>query len=230
MHYKIEGGNAFPALRIHLAAGESVKAESNAMIAMPTTLSLKGKMDGGLLGALGRKLLTGESFFLQEIAADKKQDGWVLLGPSAPGEIVPVTLSQGKDLIVQKNSYLASETTVKTSTKVQSLTKGLFSGEGLFIIKMSGQGQGFLSAFGSVKLLELGKDEEILIDNGHLVAWDADMSYTITKGAKTWVSAATSGEGLACKFKGPGRVYIQTRNPKAFGVWTTDYIVFPKNN
>lgn len=230
MHFKIEGGDAFPAVRIHLDKNEAVKAESNAMIAMSTTLSLKGKMDGGILGALGRKFLTGESFFLQELSADKKENGWVILAPSAPGEIVPVTLSEGDELIVQKNSFLAAELGVKTGTKVQSLTKGLLSNEGLFIIKMSGKGQAFLSAFGSVRLIELGKDEEVLIDNGHLVAWDGHMKYSITKGAKTWVSAATSGEGLACKFTGPGRIWIQTRNPKAFGLWTTNYIVFPKSN
>lgn len=30
------------------------------------------------------------------------------------------------------------------------------------------------------------------------------------------ISGVTSGEGLVCKFTGPGTVYMQTRNPQAF--------------
>ncbi|MGK4495621.1 AIM24 family protein, partial [Klebsiella pneumoniae] len=34
-----------------------------------------------------------------------------------------------------------------------------------------------------------------------------------------WFSSATSGEWLVCRFKGPGTLYIQTRNPSAFAEW-----------
>ena len=34
-----------------------------------------------------------------------------------------------------------------------------------------------------------------------------------------WVSSITSGECLVCRFKGPGTVLIQTRNPEGFKDW-----------
>ena len=38
------------------------------------------------------------------------------------------------------------------------------------------------------------------------------------------ISSLTSGEGLICRFRGPGRVLIQTRNPASFGLWMRQFI------
>lgn len=32
-------------------------------------------------------------------------------------------------------------------------------------------------------------------------------------------SGSATGEGLVCRFTGPGDIYIQTRNPEALGQW-----------
>jgi uncharacterized protein (AIM24 family) len=76
---------AFPMVRLDLAAGESVKAESGAMVASTPTVDVESKMEGGFLGALSRKVLTGEKFFFQTLKATRGP-GEVLLAP-----IVPVT-------------------------------------------------------------------------------------------------------------------------------------------
>lgn len=36
---------------------------------------------------------------------------------------------------------------------------------------------------------------------------------------KGWISSFTSGEGLVCRFKGPGKIFIQTRNPDGMKNW-----------
>ena len=41
------------------------------------------------------------------------------------------------------------------------------------------------------------------------------MRYSIEKAAGIF-SSYTSGEGLVCRFRGPGTVLIQTRNPASF--------------
>lgn len=57
--------------------------------------------------------------------------------------------------------------------------------------------------------------EDYIIDNGHLVAWNCD--YKMWRAASGGIiSGFSSGEGLACKFRGPGTVYLQTRNVNAF--------------
>lgn len=50
------------------------------------------------------------------------------------------------------------------------------------------------------------------MDNGHLVAWNT--KYVLERAASGGiVSGLASGEGLVCKFTGPGTVFLQTRNP-----------------
>ncbi len=54
--------------------------------------------------------------------------------------------------------------------------------------------------------------ERYVVDNGHLVAWNT--KYILERVASGGIiSGLSSGEGLVCKFTGPGTVFMQTRNP-----------------
>ena len=99
------------------------------------------------------------------------------------------------------------------------MTRGLFSGEGFFVLNIHGKGVVFLSSFGAIHPINLEAGEEVIIDNGHLVAWPDYMKYTVEKASSGWFSSVASGEGLVCRFTGPGTVLIQTRNPDAFSAW-----------
>ena len=59
---------AFPMVRIELTAGESVKAESGAMVASSPTIDVDSKMEGGFLAALSRKVLSGKKFFFHTLS------------------------------------------------------------------------------------------------------------------------------------------------------------------
>ena len=89
MKYEILYKDAFPLVKCEMQRGEKIKAESDAMVAMSATLEISGSMNGGLLGGLARRMLTGESFFFQTIDA-ARGDGSVLLGHPAPGGIIDV--------------------------------------------------------------------------------------------------------------------------------------------
>ena len=225
MKWEIIGGSAFPMLKFSLEKDENIKAQANAMVAMSSNLVLKGKVDGGIGKAIGR-MFSGESFFMQHVTA-KNHPGWVMFASSIPGGIADVEIKPGKELTVQKNGFLAGTPGIDVASKMQSLTKGILSGEGFFILKLSGTGTAFLHTYGSIYTIDIPAGEQILIDNGHLVAWSSDMKYSITKGAASWVSSVTSGEGLACRFTGPGRVLIQTRNPSGLGSWLFPYLPIP---
>ncbi|WP_418797133.1 TIGR00266 family protein, partial [Phascolarctobacterium faecium] len=125
----------------------------------------------------------------------------------------------GNTLCITSGGFLAAEESVKIETKMQNLGKGLFSGAGLFVVKASGTGTLFFNSFGAIYPLELQVGEEMVVDTGHLVAWDADMNYKVTKASSGIMSSLTSGEMLVCKFTGPGKVYTQSRNPGSFGCW-----------
>jgi uncharacterized protein (TIGR00266 family) len=214
---------AFPMVRVQLASGESLKAESGAMVSMSPTLDVESKMEGGLLKALSRKVLTGEHFFFQTLRATRGA-GEVLLAPTVPGEIVILELDGVNEYFVQKDGFLAGAQGLLIESKMQSLARGLLGGEGFFILKISGKGTLILNSFGAIHLVELKPEEEYIVDNSHLVAWTATTSYTIEKAAAGWISSFTSGEGFICRFRGPGVVYIQTRNPQSFGAWIRQFM------
>lgn len=208
---------AFTMLQIRLAADERIKAESDAMVAMSPNVSVEGKLEGGVLGGLGR-MLSGEKFFFQTLHAHHGP-GDVYLSPAIPGDLMDIELDGSKSYVLQKDGFFAGTEGLTITTKMQNLAKGLFSGEGFFVIRVSGRGILFVSSYGAIHPIELGAGEEIIIDNSHLVAWPETMEYHVEKAASGWVSSFTSGEGLVCRFRGPGRVLIQTRNPRGFASW-----------
>lgn len=76
-------GDVDPFLHVSLRRGESISCESDAMVMMEDTLDLTGRMQGGFLQAMMRRLANGESFFQQHIQA-VRGDGDCLLSPSLP--------------------------------------------------------------------------------------------------------------------------------------------------
>lgn len=214
---------AFPMVRVHLASGESLKAESGAMVGASPTVDVESKMEGGLLKALSRKVLSGEHFFFQTLRATRGA-GEVLLAPTVPGEIVLLELDGVNDYLIQKDGFLAGAESVTIESKMQSFTRGLLGGEGFFILKVGGSGTLVLNSFGAIHRIELKPEEEYIVDNSHLVAWTTTTSYKIERASSGWISSFTSGEGFVCRFRGPGLVMIQTRNPRGFGSWVRQFM------
>jgi len=214
---------AFPMVRVGLVSGESIKAESGAMVAASPTIDVESKLEGGFLSALSRKVLTGEKFFFQTLRAARGA-GEVLLAPTVPGEIVILELDGVNEYMVQKDGFLAGAEGIKIESRMQSLSRGLLGGEGFFILRISGKGQLILNSFGAIHRVELKPDEEYIVDNSHLVAWTATTTYSIEKASAGWIASFTSGEGFVCRFRGPGLVYIQSRNPGGFGAWIRQFI------
>ncbi len=210
-NYEILNKGAFPIVSYHLEHGEKIKAEAGAMIAMSSTIEVTGGTEGGLFKGLTR-MLAGENFFFQYLTASKGA-GNVIFGHSIPGDIVDVELDGITALKVAKGGFLASTNEIQFDTKTQNLAQGLFGGAGFFVLSVKGRGHLFLSSYGSIHKMELSQGEELVVDNGHLVAWSETMDYKIEKAAKGLIASLTSGEGLVCRFRGPGTIYIQTRNP-----------------
>jgi len=213
-----------PVLKAFIPQNSSLYADAGAMLSMTPGIGIDSSMKGGILGGLARKLLRGETFFFLTMKAENG-DGEALLAPPAPGEILLLDLDGTTEYFVQKGGFLAAENTVRLETKAQNLTQGLFSGEGFFITRMAGQGKLALSSFGAIHRVDLAAGQEYVVDNGHLVAWTATTAYRVSKAsAHGWISSIFAGEGIVCRFTGPGTVYVQSRNPKAFAGWLTGYL------
>ena len=77
---------------------------------------------------------------------------------------------------------------------------------------MTTQGQGTLlaNAYGSIKKIELN-NQEVTIDNAHVVAWSQSLDYSIHLENGFWQSIGT-GEGVVNTFRGTGEIYVQSLN------------------
>jgi uncharacterized protein (TIGR00266 family) len=210
MDFKIEGGPVFTILRVNLAAGENIKAEAGAMVAMSPSIELKAKTTGkGLLGALGA-MVGGESLFSSVYTANAA--GELLITPATPGDIVHVKLA-GQTLMAQAGAYLAGS--VDLTISAQGSLKALIGGEGLFLSKITGTGDLFLGSYGAILMKELQPGETYIVDTGHMVAWESQVQYKLKKAAKGLFSTMASGEGLVGEYTGPGKLWLQTRNLSA---------------
>lgn len=209
-------------IRVDLEKGEQLKAESDAMVAMSATVDVGGKLEGGIMAGLGR-MLAGEKFFFQSLTASRGP-GHVLLAPATPGDVALIEMDGSIEYNIQKDGFLAGSEGVEVSTKMQNLAQGLLSGEGFFILRVKGRGTLAISSFGAIHEINLAPGEEITVDNAHLVAWPTTTTYKMDKASKGWISSFTSGEGLVCRFTGPGKIYIQTRNTESFAGWVRQFI------
>jgi uncharacterized protein (TIGR00266 family) len=192
--------------------GEQIITESGAMVARDSAIEMKTNLQGGIGGALKRKLLGGESLFQNTFTATAPQQT-IWIAPAPEGAIECVNLQPGMEVFLQSGAYLASTPGVTLDTKWQG-AKGFFAG-GLFLLRAYGQGQIWFAAYGGLHAIDIGQQYRgYICDNTHLVAFTAGLQYQVRKlgGLK---SLFLSGEGLVCEFQGQGRLWLQTRNPSS---------------
>ncbi len=221
--FEITGG-VDPLLTVKLEKGEAILAESNAMVAMDSVLSLKGKTRGGIMASLARKFMNDESFFQQRIEADD-EPGTVLLAPNLPGDVCILDVGPVQYLL-SDGSFLACTEGVSLATKSQGLGRALLGNSGgFFVMGTEGSGRIAVSGFGSIREIEVTPDRPVTVDNGHLVAWDKNLSYDLSLNTGKHsilgklVNSQTTGEGIVLKFRGSGKILVCSRNKDGFLDW-----------
>ena len=186
-----------------------------------------GSSGGGLFGGF-RRMLGGESFFINTFTADRG-GGQISLAPSTPGDIGSFPLEPGKNLFIQSSSFLACTENVRTDSQFQGF-RGFFSGESLFFLRAfseGGPGEVFYNSYGAIKRMPVEPGKELVVDTGHLVAFTDDVEYSIGKvgGLRSLIGG---GEGLVMKFRGSGHVWIQTRNLASLAEKIVPFLPTPK--
>ncbi len=220
--YKIIGDD-LQAVIITLDPGEAVVGEAGAMmymedgVQMGTQLSMK-KDNSGIFGKLfeaGKRVVTGESFFITIFANEGSRRSDCAFAAPYPGHVVSVELGDhGGELLCQKDSFLCAAHGVEIGVAfTRKFGAGLFGGEGFILQRLhapDGQGQVFCHAGGTTIRRELGPGEVLRVDTGCIVAFEKSVAYEIemVKGVKNMLFG---GEGLFyAVLRGPGTVWLQT--------------------
>ena len=208
MEYSIEG-KPLPVVICQLRAGETMITERGSMSWMSPNMKMETTTGGGLGRALGR-MFAGEAMFQNRYTA-QGGPGMIAFASSFPGDIRAFEIGPGRELVVQKSGFLASEAGVQLSVFFQKkASSGFFGGEGFIMQRLSGQGIAFAEFDGHVGEYDLAPGQSMVVDTGYLAAMDATCSMEIQSvpGVK---NAVFGGEGLFnTVVTGPGRIYLQT--------------------
>ena len=214
MQATIEGAPAFAHVHADLEPGESIVAESDAMASMDADLTMTTRLNGGLIGGLGRKFLGGESLFINEFLNQTDGIRRVTLVRATPGEIRSVDLDGGS-LYLQPGAYVCSTPGIKLGLGWAGLAS-LIGREGLFKLIVSGAGTVWCGAYGS--LVEKEVTGEYIVDTSHLVSYEPQLKLKVQL-AGGMLSSILGGEGLVTRIEGNGRIVIQTRSLAGLKSW-----------
>lgn len=221
------GKQKFPLAILQLNRGETAYIERSSMVFHSPGIQLKARLNGSgkglgkLVSALGRKMTSGESALITEVIA--KTNGSLSVAPNVPGEIALLDIGQ-EQFYINDGAFLAMSGDASYHMSLQKLS-GIFGGNssGLFIMKTKGQGQVLINAFGSIEAVDITNDD-IIIDNQHVVAWSTTLDYHITLDNGLFNSGLT-GEGIVNHFSGTGRIYVQTLNIESLAKTVEPYLI-----
>lgn len=206
MRYEIKGG-PFPVVECQLENGEQMITERGSMVWMSPNMQME--TSGGGLGRMFSKVLSGESMFQNIYTA--KGNGLIAFGSSFPGQIKPVQISRGQEMIVQKSAFLAAQSGVDLSIHFsKKMSAGFFGGEGFIMQRLSGSGIAFVEIDGDLIEYELMAGQQIVVDTGNVAGFTPGVHMEIRQvpGMKNMF---LGGEGLFnTVLTGPGKVWLQT--------------------
>ena len=200
---------------VRLDPNESIQAEAGAMVSMTANVQIDTSMKGGVLGALTRSVLGGETLFANTFTS-QGGPGEITLAPALPGDIAALRMSD-ETLFIQSGSFLAGAPQINLDLKWGG-ARAFFGSEGLFLLKASGSGPVLICSYGAVHKVTLDGRQPYLCDTGHVVAFGEGLSYDVRR-VGGWKSTLLSGEGLVCEFRGAGDLYLQSRSTQAFLSW-----------
>ena len=217
MNFELVGGAGFQLAKIHLGNGETAKIENGAMVYMQD-VNLEGKLNsnkkgfGGFLSAMAKSLVSDESIFITQVTGTAA-DGVVAIAPTVPGTIAKLEVG-ARQYRLNDGAFFACDDSVNCKMQKQDLGQAFFGGSGgLFVMETEGQGDMLIAAYGDLVEVECTPAKPVTIDNEHVVAWDASLSYSIEVASGSF--GFTTGEGLVNRFTGSGKILIQTRNINA---------------
>ena len=207
MRYEIKGG-VFPIVVCYLEDGEQMITEKGSMVWQSP--NVKMETSGGGLGKMFSKALSGESMF-QNIYTAQGGAAMITFGSSFPGKIRPREIAPGKEIILQKKAFLASESGVKLDIHFnKKLGAGFFGGEGFIMQRLSGSGMAFAEIDGELVEYDLAPGEEMIVDTGNVAGFEPGVSIDIRQVAGI-KNKLLGGEGFFnTVLTGPGKIWLQT--------------------
>ncbi len=165
-----------------------------------------------------KRMMTGQNMFLSDYTFNGKEgrtEGTVALGTDFPSKIVRFSLPEyGNKIVCQKGAYLASSVDVDIQMEfTKKFTAGFFGGEGFILQSLTGEGDVFVKAGGTLVKKDLEEGETLRVSSGSLVAFTQDVQFDVQT-MPGFKNVMFGGEGLfVTTLTGPGTVWLQGMPP-----------------
>ena len=220
MQSQIIGAPSFARIQLQIDPGETIFAESGSMSSMDAALGIKAELNGSIVTAIVRRLLSGESFFINHFFNSSKAPMQLNLVAATPGDIKEIAI-KGNAICLEPGALIAWTPGIKLSTRWAGLASWI-SGAGLFKLIAHGTGKIWIGAYGAILFRDVQSDE--IVDTDHLVAWEPQVKISLQLAGGIF-SSFFGGEGFVTRISGPGKIAIQTRSVKAMAAWINPHLM-----
>ena len=162
---------------------------------------------GDFLGKAVKGAITKES----AVKPKYKGKGYLMLEPTYRHLFLEDVSTWEGGIVLDDGLFLACESTINQEIVARSnLSSAIFGNEGLFNLKLSGNGIVALESFvPREELVEITLDNDVLkVDGNFAIAWSGTLNFTVEKSTKSLIGSGISGEGLVNVYRGSGKVLL----------------------
>jgi uncharacterized protein (TIGR00266 family) len=208
------GSSSFKLLQVTLLPSREIIAEAGAMASMDSKILISSELNGGLLKALLAKFIGNETLFINRFINITNEPGTVFLTQPTPGDVIEHEL-HGESLFIESGSLIARTSGINVGISWAGFGSWI-AGEGLFRLRITGQGRIWYGCFGAAIEREVIGD--MIVDSGHLLSYPPSVKLRI-KTPGGLISSFLSKEGFVLSLSGKGKVRLQTRSIKGLAQW-----------
>jgi uncharacterized protein (TIGR00266 family) len=210
--FEIKGNKGDDVVILYLKDGQTIINNHGCMSWMDNDINVQTTSRGGILKGMFRSVFTSVSMFMSRYTG-VRNNNTICNSSFLPGEIVPVLLKPGQQIIISPDSLICFTDNLLIDSKSQ--IKGLMVTEGLrktrFTNNSEYDGMVWLNSYGGSLKKTLNEGESLMVDNGLFLASYSNVDFSLKKvgGIK---SSILSGEGFTMKFTGPCDLLLQNKN------------------
>lgn len=207
LFYAAQAGLSMKMVRLKID-NSHVRVEPGGLYFMKGALEMKASTGGGIMKGLARKVVSGETFFVNEIHGS----GLIYLEPTFGHFMLHNVTEADEGVIVDKGLFYAGTEGLDISVAAQkNISSALFGGEGWFQTRISGAGIAVIYSpvpRQEIMKIALQDGETLSVDGNFALMRTERVKFAVVKSSKSWVATGVSGEGLLQTFTGPGTVWI----------------------
>ena len=186
----------------------SVKLQAGAMQWIAGNISMNADIGGakGLLGKMAKSMVTGESVVKPLFSGS----GYMMLEPTYRHLLIEDVAEWGGSIVLDDGLFLACDTSLTESITKRGLVTAALSGEGMFNLTLSGNGNVVLeSPVPRAELYEITLNNDTLkIDGNMAIAWSASLQFSTENITNSVVGSIASNEGVMNVYRGTGKVLM----------------------